>query len=91
MSSRGLTQTAADEQQDELLPGTPVEVNRAEGKTLGLVRQWRVDGVEHAHQQRLVIETNNDGETTYIDVGRAAASVVDGSEAQLVRDVIGDE
>jgi len=80
------------EAETELWPGTPVEVDRASGTTLGLVREWRVDGIwADANQERLVVETNNDGETAEIDVTRSAVAVVDGSEAHLVREVVGDE
>lgn len=67
-----------------------VEVTRPDGTTSpGLELERRVDG-ETQTQERVVVAISDDGDVAEVDTAAERVATIDGQQAALVRDVLGD-
>jgi hypothetical protein len=71
---------------------TPVEVTRPDGTTTpGLELERRVDGPAGGPtQERVVVAVATDGDARKIDTATDRVETIDGQQADLVRDIVGD-
>jgi hypothetical protein len=68
-----------------------VEVTRTDGTTTpGIERDRRVDGAGEYTQERVMVAVADDGDVAEIDTAADRVKAIDGQQADLVRDVLGD-
>ena len=68
-----------------------VEVQRPDGsRSVGLVVERRTDQASGHRQRRVVVATSRDGEIVEIDTAADRVTPIDGAEADLARDIVGD-
>jgi hypothetical protein len=69
----------------------PLEVTRPDGTTApGLELQRRVDGAGGQTQERVTVAVAADGDVAEINTAADRVETIDGQQADLVRDILGD-
>ncbi|WP_135535397.1 hypothetical protein [Halostella pelagica] len=70
---------------------TAVELSHPDGTTTpGIERERRTDSAGGHTQERVVVAVATDGDVTEIDTAASRVAAIDGQQAELVRDVLGD-
>ena len=70
----------------------PLEVTRPDGSTTpGLELARRVDGTGQHSQERVVVAISGDEGVVEVDTAADRVEAIDGQQAGLVRDILGDK